>query len=92
MEALTSLLRSPSGRPIVDKTGLTGSYHITMEFDVFAAVRKGDPLATTPDGPPSVFTAVQEQLGMKLVASRATADKLVIDRLERPTENNLDER
>ena len=40
-----------------------------------------------PGGVPSVFTAVQEQLGLKLESSRLATNALVIDRLERPTEN-----
>ena len=41
----------------------------------------------SPDAGPSVFSAVQEQLGLKLESSKAMVDYLIIDRLERPTEN-----
>jgi uncharacterized protein (TIGR03435 family) len=89
MAGLTTLLRQAAGRYIVDKTGLTGTYRVTLEYDRLGA---SGGLEAKPDGPPSVFTAVQEQLGLKLVPSRAKRDTLVIDRLERPTENDVDAR
>jgi uncharacterized protein (TIGR03435 family) len=74
-------------RVIVDKTGLSGSYEIRMEFDP-RPVQSG-PEVTPPDpgGKPTVFTALQEQLGLKLVPSRMVRPTLIVDRLERPTEN-----
>ena len=74
-------------RAIVDKTGLSGSYEIRMEFDP-RPIPSG-PEVTPPEtgGKPSVFTALPEQLGLKLVPSRTVRQTLVIDRLERPTEN-----
>ena len=57
-----------------------------MNFDFLAAVRP--PSVDPPiDAGPSVFTAIQEQLGLKLEPSKAIRDTLVIDRLERPTPN-----
>src|SRR5262249_43937130 len=67
-------------RPVLDKTGLTGEFTIDLEF-------------APPDAPagdssaPSIFTAVQEQLGLKLESSRVPAEIIVIDRAERPSEN-----
>ena len=52
-----------------------------------AALRGPDITAPAPDAGPSIFTAIQEQLGLKLESSRALRDVLVIDRLEHPTEN-----
>jgi uncharacterized protein (TIGR03435 family) len=82
---LAAMLRNAAGRIVVDKTGLTGWYRATLKFD-FAAYPE---LARTApaDDPPSVFTALREQLGLKLEPSRTERDVLVIDRLERPTEN-----
>jgi uncharacterized protein (TIGR03435 family) len=57
-----------------------------MRFDQMAARRPPEAVAP-PDAAPTVFTAVQEQLGMKLVAATVQRDTLVIDRLERPTGN-----
>lgn len=85
---LAPLLRSFSGRQVVDKTGLTGSYRLSFEappatFD--RAASGGAELS--PGGVGSLFTAVQEQLGLKLVPSRASRRVLVVDRVERPTAN-----
>jgi len=83
---LASMLRNSAGRVVVDKTGLSGTYRTRLTFDLFATIRA--PGAQPPsDDVPSVFTAVREQLGLKLEPSRTERDVLVIDRLERPTEN-----
>lgn len=67
-------------RPIVDQTGLTGRYDFTLEWS--------NPLTgKTDSNAPSIFTAMPEQLGLKLEPSRALLDFLVIDRAEMPSEN-----
>jgi uncharacterized protein (TIGR03435 family) len=76
-------LRPYLGRPIVDKTGLKGFHRIRLEFDRFGFFHP----ESVPSGAPSIFTALQEQLGLKLEPSTTQIDVLVIDRLERPTEN-----
>ena len=86
MDDLASGLRFAMGRLVVNKTALPGAYSMTMNFDG-ASGRGGPTLTPTEIAAPSIFTAVQEQLGLKLEASRADVDTLVIDRLERPTEN-----
>ena len=88
MENLARLLRGVggAGRPIVDKTGLSGSYRIKAEFDRAAGPR-GPDIEPSPGSLPTVFSALPEQLGLKLVPSTAEREVLVIDRLERPTEN-----
>jgi uncharacterized protein (TIGR03435 family) len=85
MANLAMMLRGVggAGRPVVDKTGLTGSYRIKVEFDRMAS----PDIAPSPGGLPTVFTALPEQLGLKLESSKAERDVLVIDRLERPTDN-----
>jgi uncharacterized protein (TIGR03435 family) len=87
MANLADALRVSAGRVVVNKTGLSGAYRVTMNFDSTAVRRGLDATASTPDGAPSVFTAIQEQLGLKLESSRALRETLVIDRLERPSEN-----
>lgn len=79
-------------RPIVDRTGLTGSFDYTLEWkpDPAQARSTGDAAravaaAATPGERPSIFTALQEQLGLRLQPTRAPLEVLVIDRLERPT-------
>jgi uncharacterized protein (TIGR03435 family) len=69
-------------RPVVDRTGLAGRFDV----DFKSAVVSG-PFAGTPTDLPSVFTAVQEQLGLKLEPSTVPMSVLVIDRLDLPTEN-----
>jgi uncharacterized protein (TIGR03435 family) len=83
---LASGLRFVILRPVVNKTGLAGSYSLTMTFDGTSG-RGGPALSATDAEAPSIFTAIQEQLGLKLVPSQAKRDTLIIDRLERPTEN-----
>jgi uncharacterized protein (TIGR03435 family) len=86
IENLTQMLRVSTGRFVIDKTKLPGSYRVNMLFDMFGA-RRPPEIAPPPDAPANVFTAVREQLGLKLESSRAMLDTLVIDRLDRPTEN-----
>jgi uncharacterized protein (TIGR03435 family) len=74
-----------TGRPIIDETGLTGRYDFKIHFDW------GRPRTDTgvaPDPVPSIFTAVEEQLGLKLESSTAPFDHLIIDSIDRePMEN-----
>jgi uncharacterized protein (TIGR03435 family) len=86
MANLAMALRVSAGRFVVNKTGLPGSYRVRMNFDSTAVRRGPEAAASAPDAP-SVFTAVQEQLGLKLESSRASLETLVIDRLEPPTED-----
>jgi uncharacterized protein (TIGR03435 family) len=69
-------LAGSTGRNVVDKTGLTGGYDFELTFI---------PDQTADTTGPSLFTAMQEQLGLKLESQRAPVEVLVIDRLERPT-------
>jgi uncharacterized protein (TIGR03435 family) len=80
-------------RPIVDRTGLTGTYDATLEF-AFAFKQGGGAdgtanamLPSDPSGPPSIFTALQEQLGLKLELQKGSVDVLVIDHVEEPSPN-----
>jgi uncharacterized protein (TIGR03435 family) len=75
-----SVLALPMGRTVVDRTGLDGLYDLDVTF--------------APVGPdagqsagPSLFTALQEQLGLKLDPEKELVEVLVVDRIERPTEN-----
>jgi len=71
------------GRPVLDRTGLTGRWDIDLEFAGTGPLTTAD----TPDAPASVFTAVQEQLGLKLEARKEKMDVLVIDQVQMPTPN-----
>ena len=83
MDMLATTLRI-SGRVVVNKTNLPGSYRVRMNFDLRGTVRPAD---TAPDTVPTLFTALQEQLGLKLEPSRHEQERLVIDRLEHPSED-----
>ena len=74
MQGLADSISGYAGRPIVDMTGLPGYYAFTLEF-----------MGGT-EGV-SIFTALQEQLGLKLEPARGLLDVVVIDHIERPTEN-----
>ena len=68
-------------RPIVDQTGLKGRYDFQLKW------LTDENHAMDPDAPPGLFTAIQEQLGLKLEPVKAAADVLVIDKVERPGAN-----
>jgi len=73
------------GRPVIDKTELTGRYEFLLAFAPLSP-QPADTIAEF--GPPDIFTAVQEQLGLKLVAGKDDLDVIVIDKIARtPTEN-----
>jgi uncharacterized protein (TIGR03435 family) len=67
-------------RTVVDKTGLTGNYDIDLKWTP-------DDQQGTPDAGPTLFTALEEQLGLKLVPARGPVDTFVVDHVEKPTEN-----
>ena len=89
------ILSRQLGRTIIDKTGLTGNYDFTLEWAPDdggpppAKPQDGSatPAANAPDPGASVFTALQEQLGLKLESTKAPVDVVVIDHIEKPTEN-----
>lgn len=73
---------------IIDKTGLTGSYNFDLQWTPADRNAAGPDSASTPDASgPSLFTAVQEQLGLKLEPQKGLVDVIVIDSVEKPTEN-----
>ena len=72
--------------PVVDRTGLSGSYDFELTF-VPPTRAPAAGAADEPSPDPSIFIALQEQLGLKLEDGRAPVDVLVIERIEKPTEN-----
>jgi uncharacterized protein (TIGR03435 family) len=70
-----------SDRPLVDQTGLTGKYDFTLRYNA------DEVHATDPNAPPGLFTAVQQQLGLKFEPVKASVEVFVIDHVERPGEN-----
>ncbi|HWG16337.1 MAG TPA: TIGR03435 family protein [Acidobacteriaceae bacterium] len=84
MTDLIPMLMLYTNRPVVDQTGLKGKYDFKLQWTRDDAPATA---AATPDAPPGLFTAIQEQIGLKLEPTKAMADVLVIDRVERPGAN-----
>lgn len=66
------------GRPVVDRTGLAGNWDLELTFTAESQRQQGG------DAGPSIFTAIQEQLGLTLEATTAAVDVLLVDRADRP--------
>jgi uncharacterized protein (TIGR03435 family) len=84
MEVFATALSQTLQQPVTDQTGFTGTFDVHMEWA--PDLGPPDAGATDPNGK-SIFTALQEQLGLKLESTKASVEFLVIDRLERPSEN-----
>jgi uncharacterized protein (TIGR03435 family) len=95
---LADMLSFVLRREVLDKTGLTGKYDFTLEWTPEsqgpgflnrpAGAPDGQLGASAPDSNgPSIFTAIQEELGLKLVAGKGPVEVIVIDHVERPSEN-----
>ena len=97
-EGLVHLLSWCLGRPVLDQAGLKGNYDFTLQW---TPVQPRAAMPTGPEGAkpaidnepppessgPSIFTAIQEQLGLKLESTTGPVEVLVIDHVERPSEN-----
>jgi uncharacterized protein (TIGR03435 family) len=81
MTDFAQLLQLMGDRPVIDQTNLSGRYDFTLLWT------PNEMRAAEPDAAPGLFTAVQEQLGLKLEAARIPADVFVIDAATRPTQN-----
>ena len=83
MPRFAEFLSGEIGRPVVDQTGLTSAYDFTIDWAVDDAIAPNDSSAG-----PSVFTALQEQLGLKLDSSKGPVEIFVVDHANRsPSEN-----
>jgi uncharacterized protein (TIGR03435 family) len=87
-EIASRFLANRLDRPVIDKTGLAGLFDAHLEFArdnaVTTPINPGAPADTEA---PSIFTAVQDQLGLKLSADKGPVEVLVIDHVEKPSEN-----
>jgi uncharacterized protein (TIGR03435 family) len=86
LRSLAGSIAGATGRVIVDKTGLEGNYEVTLRYATQPAALTA-PNAAGVNDPPSIFTALREQLGLKLEPDRAPLQMIVIDHIERPTED-----
>jgi uncharacterized protein (TIGR03435 family) len=84
MEALARRLTQELGKQVVDRTELKGGFNFEWEW---APERLGSEPDAGVDGRPSIFTALQERLGLKLEAGKVPVSAVVIDRAERPEGN-----
>jgi bla regulator protein blaR1 len=94
---LGALLRQGIDRTVVDRTGLTGNYDFTLEWTpdnappaMTGGSEGGRPVNSAPsqsDAGPSIYTALEEQLGLKLESQKGPVDVIVIDHVEQPSPN-----
>jgi uncharacterized protein (TIGR03435 family) len=96
MPELADALALPLGRTVVDKTGITGRFRIQLAFAPDTSTSAfpdaggpGRPAEAAPptDRGPDIFTAIREQLGLKLESGKGPVEVLVIDHVEKPSEN-----
>jgi uncharacterized protein (TIGR03435 family) len=89
---LITILQQLVGRPVVDKTGLTGLFDFRLQFSPDGLSSSGvlsgtaNPQSTPSDPVPSLFTAIQE-LGLRLESAKGPVDVLVVDSVQKPTAN-----
>ena len=94
--ALSSALAQILGRPVIDKTGIKGYYDFKLVYSRVGLPNNG-PLPPPPGGAapgldasdpmPSIFTAIQEQFGLKLDSTKGPVEVVLIDSISKPTEN-----
>jgi uncharacterized protein (TIGR03435 family) len=78
MQVLALALTRPAGRKVIDQTGIAGAFDFTLSYSADDGA----------DGAPSIFTALQDQLGLKLEPQKGQTEILVVDHAERvPTAN-----
>ncbi|HET9267835.1 MAG TPA: TIGR03435 family protein [Vicinamibacterales bacterium] len=82
--SFATALAGPAGRMVVDRTGMTGSWDFELTF---APENRGPDAPPADPNAPSFFTAIQEQLGLRLESTRGPVDVLVIDSVEKPVED-----
>jgi uncharacterized protein (TIGR03435 family) len=92
MDRLASSLAPFVQRLVLDRTGLSGDFDLELHWTPDVPPRREAPPGAPPPPPidpngPSIFTAIQEQLGLKLESTKGPVDVLVIDHAERPTED-----
>jgi uncharacterized protein (TIGR03435 family) len=87
MEQFITILSRYMDRPVIDKTGLTGLYNAKLQFAPESAPKQLSGTTTPASDDPSIFTAIQEQLGLKLETAQEPAEILVIDHVERASAN-----
>jgi uncharacterized protein (TIGR03435 family) len=81
MASVAKALSNSLDRTVIDKTGLAGNFDFNLQW---SSEDSADP---SPDAPPTIFTAIEEQLGLKLQAAKGPVETLVVDHAEMPSQN-----
>jgi uncharacterized protein (TIGR03435 family) len=88
---MTQLLSSALGRPVVDQTGLKELYDLSLQWDDAPVAEGGVTGLNVPAAPGKdhgfIFTAIQDQLGLRLDSQRTPVEVIVVDQIERPSPN-----
>jgi uncharacterized protein (TIGR03435 family) len=88
MALLVNTLANLLGRPVLDQTGLAGRYNFKLEWADDRFQRPGNSAdSPSADVFPGLFTALQEQLGLRMEVKKGPVNVLVVDHAEKPTEN-----
>ena len=84
MDKFVGVLAMLVGRPVIDKTGLTGFFDIKLQWTLD---RGPQPSPNDDTSGPSLFTAIQEQLGLRFESAKGPVEAIVVDSLEKPSDN-----
>jgi uncharacterized protein (TIGR03435 family) len=84
IQDLLGPLQAMTGRPVIDRTGLTGVFDFDLQWTSGPVAPAAGPTGPPDDGP-SIFVALQEQLGLRLEPGRAPFDVVVVDSVQRPS-------
>jgi uncharacterized protein (TIGR03435 family) len=87
ISALVGQLTNLVHRPVIDKTSLKGRFDFTLKYAPDRDIPSGADNGSLQDDAPSIFTALEEQLGLKLQPDKGPVDTVLIDHVEQPTEN-----
>jgi len=74
-------------RPVINKSGIAGLFDFRMEYAIDESISGTRVAPSDEPAGPSIFTAIQEQLGLKLDSAKGPGERLVIDHVEKPSEN-----
>ena len=96
LAGLAGQLSLDLGRPVIDRTDLKGGYDFTLEWtpatgeggpEAFGLAPRAEPSSAADSNGPSIFTALQEQLGLKLESQKGPVETIIIEGVERPSRN-----
>ncbi len=85
IDRLCKVIGASLGRPVIDKTGIAGGFDLRLEFALDESV--GEHPSDDTMAAPSIFTALQQQLGLKLESTKGPGEILIIDSVEKPSAN-----